>query len=144
MEANASSPPATDPRMALPSQAISLGSHDTSPLTGVQRPDEDDSDLDCFIAGDDEDIEMESNDPFDDGDDDTLPPSSLLFRSTARTANHVLTQNETNRLDDDDDDDDDELPDIEDFIQGRRKPNSPRVEGPAPKKRRMILDSDDD
>jgi ATP-dependent DNA helicase MPH1 len=132
VEAAESSPPTTDPLFAIRSQAIDLGSCDTPPNTGPQRTQED-SDLDGFVVGDDEAVQMD-----EDGDDDSLPGSSWLVKAVARGRNvtEKSASNECHEMIDDDDD----LPDIEELVRGRE--SGKRLL--PPRKRRVIDESDED
>ena len=141
-EAEASSPPATAPEMALPSQGIALGSADTS---GEDEPgDEADSDLESFVAGDDESIVMRSS----------SVPRATFDRTplSAKTANTLLFLSQESGGSD-------ALPDLAALVsaKGRRVPgvrlndngdahSRPKAKpgaGAAAKKRRVVLSDDE-
>lgn len=89
MDAAPSSPPATDPRFALPSQSIPLGSSDTSGDDNVEE-EEMESSLRAFVVGSDAVHGLDADDDVDgaqagDGSADegssSLPDVDELFRS---------------------------------------------------------------
>lgn len=144
IDAEISSPPQSDPYYAMRSQAITLGSDDTPPPTGmVGRPgdDSDDSSMDRFVVDDDEVIAEIEQREMDEMDDSSLP-SVLAIRDDAGYAERGAFPMSTAGTDGS------ELPDFEELLG--RKVRTPKgkgkgkVKGILKKKRRVVEDSDED
>jgi hypothetical protein len=157
LEADASSPPPSDPAYAFRNGDIDLGSRDTPPPTG--RPgdlNEDDSEMEDFLVDDDAEIEM------DDDSGSELPSSLGISR---RPKEPMGTQARLTTLknmfsDDEDGEDadgdehgisdaeqmDSSLPDLKDLLSTNRKRNSGGTQPSQPKvkRKRMVVDDDDD
>ncbi|KAF2674168.1 P-loop containing nucleoside triphosphate hydrolase protein [Microthyrium microscopicum] len=159
MEADASSPPPSDPAYAFRNGDIDLGSRDTPPPTS--RPgqlDSEDSSMDEFVVDDDVEVEMENS------SDSELPSSLGISR---RTKQPMGTQARLSKLhnifsDDEDggdsdgqekltsdvrdmDDMDSSLPDLKDLLSTHRKRNGgTQPTQPVFKRRRLVVDDDDE
>ncbi|KAJ9648388.1 3'-5' DNA helicase [Coniosporium tulheliwenetii] len=141
-EGQSSSPPPTDPRYAIRSQAITLGSEDTSGDDDEEMLDPE-SELADFIADDAEPIPLHTSQSFL---DDDMPESSLPAVSLQPTAriSHVFQEEE-----DSDEEDEKDLPTLSTLVGGKRTQLKPPEPVPPPavkrgRKRRVIEEEDDE
>jgi len=145
MEGDGSSPPPPDPHMDLRSQAIDLGTQDTS---GEEEAEEDgasemDSELENFVVGDEEEV-SEHN-----GSSQRMPDSSLPVEVSIRKGTKFYVSQEARGEDSEDEggEEEDDLPDVG-MLTG--KPAMTTATPPARKgqnrkrQRRVVEESDSD
>ena len=133
MEAPSSSVPQSSARMHLPSQAVDLGSNDTSGEEEAEG--EPSSELRDFVVDDDEPFGTQTS---------SLPPVEQVA-GRGRRVNSRMGPDENDDNDDDtnvEDDEDDDLPEAINLVQTRLTDPEMRRSGGLKMKRRVVEDSD--
>ncbi|KAK3060579.1 hypothetical protein LTS18_008227, partial [Coniosporium uncinatum] len=143
MDGDGSSPPPPDPHMDLRSQAIDLGTQDTSD----EEEDEEggaleiDSELEDFVVGDEEEVSEH------DGSSQRMPDSSLpIAASTRKVQKFYLSQEAGDDGDVDDGEEEDDLPDVG-TLTGKSAATAvtrPASKGLSRKRQRRVIESDSD
>lgn len=141
MEADASSPPRTDPRMRLPTQGEWLGSEDTVYGTAARAEDLPDSEMEDFVVDDEEPLSTV---------DSSLPTVSQTQAEVLQQRSATKKRPDVEILDDSDEDEDsdEDLPDAGALIgKGAKLSTATREKDNVPKakrRKRVVDDSSDE